>query len=72
LRAYAGELFVSFHCRMDPATPLAAAYETACRLQTAMLRRLPQLSRVTVHMEPEGRGSPLQRISRTVRNSTPG
>lgn len=44
---------VSFHCRMHPDTPVTRAHESASRLEAAVRARLPQLSRVTIHMEPE-------------------
>lgn len=45
-------LFVSFHCRMPGKTTVAKAHQAAWRLQTALHKRMPELARVTVHMEP--------------------
>ena len=45
-------LSVSFHCRMDPLTPLPKAHETSSRIERLLLSQLPELGRVVVHIEP--------------------
>ncbi len=45
-------LSASFHCRMDADTPIVQAHERASALEAALRTRLPQLVRVTIHMEP--------------------
>lgn len=52
LRSWGGGLYASFHCRMRADTPVGEAHEAASRLQTALHRRMPELRRVMVHMEP--------------------
>ncbi len=46
-------LSAAFHCRMDPRTPITDAHEATTRLEAALRARLPDLVRVTIHMEPE-------------------
>ena len=62
VRSYGKGRRVSFHCRMDPKTTVGEAHAASIRLQAALYAGLPELSRVTVHMEPfhdssEGNGS---------------
>lgn len=45
-------LSASFHCRMAPHTPVTQAHARASALEAALRTRLPQLVRVTIHMEP--------------------
>jgi cation diffusion facilitator family transporter len=52
LRACGDGLYASFHCRMAPETTVAEAHRVALRLQTALRKRMPELMRVIVHMEP--------------------
>jgi cation diffusion facilitator family transporter len=42
-----------FHCRMPPATPITSAHDAATRLEAVLRARLPALSRVIIHVEPE-------------------
>ncbi|MDR0339022.1 MAG: cation-efflux pump [Desulfovibrio sp.] len=51
-RANEDARYLSFHCRMPGQSSISEAHDKAARLQRAMLRRIPELSRVTVHMEP--------------------
>lgn len=53
-RACGDALVVSFHCRMPGNTAVADAHAVSTRLQTALHRRMPELSRVIVHVEPQG------------------
>lgn len=48
-------LSASFHCRMHPDTPLTRAHDMATSLEATLRARLPELVRVTIHMEPEPR-----------------
>ncbi|MCL2469363.1 MAG: cation-efflux pump [Alphaproteobacteria bacterium] len=43
---------VSFHGRMEPNTSVDKAHSVCKRLETALHTNLPELSRITVHMEP--------------------
>lgn len=43
----------SFHCRMHPETPITTAHDRTVALEASLRARLPQLIRVTIHMEPE-------------------
>jgi len=43
----------SFHCRMHPDTPITRAHDLTVALEAALRARLPELVRVTIHMEPE-------------------
>jgi divalent metal cation (Fe/Co/Zn/Cd) transporter len=43
----------SFHCRMHPETPITSAHDLSNALEASLRARLPQLVRVTIHMEPE-------------------
>ncbi len=49
------DLFVSFHCLMDPDLPIAAAHELTEQVERALRARVPGVSRVVVHVEPAGR-----------------
>ncbi len=46
-------LSASFHCRMHPSTPITLAHERTIALEAALRARLPQLVRVTIHVEPD-------------------
>ena len=52
VRSYGEGRCVSFHCRMDPQATVGAAHAVSMRLQAALHQELPELARVTVHMEP--------------------
>jgi len=49
-------LSASFHCRMHPHTPITLAHERTNALEAALRTRLPQLVRVTIHVEPDETG----------------
>jgi cation diffusion facilitator family transporter len=43
----------SFHCRMHPETPITLAHDRTVALEANLRARLPQLIRITIHMEPD-------------------
>lgn len=43
----------SFHCRMHPQTPITRAHDVTVALEASLRARLPELVRVTIHMEPD-------------------
>ncbi|GAB6127211.1 cation diffusion facilitator family transporter [Humidesulfovibrio idahonensis] len=43
----------SFHCRMHPQTPITQAHDRTVALEASLRARLPQLIRITIHMEPD-------------------
>jgi divalent metal cation (Fe/Co/Zn/Cd) transporter len=43
----------SFHCRMHPQTPITRAHDLTITLEAFLRARLPELVRVTTHMEPD-------------------
>jgi cation diffusion facilitator family transporter len=47
-----GELLVSFHCRLAPATAITDAHEFTVRVEEFLRRRIPQVARVVIHVEP--------------------
>ncbi|MCX6566726.1 MAG: cation diffusion facilitator family transporter [Candidatus Aminicenantes bacterium] len=47
-----GEIYVSFHCSLDPATPLADAHKFSERFELALRHDLPRVGRVVIHIEP--------------------
>jgi cation diffusion facilitator family transporter len=47
------EVAVSFHCTVDATTALAEAHTLTERFERALRERLPNLARVTIHVEPE-------------------
>lgn len=53
LHSSAGRVSASFHCRMPRHTPVSRAHDLTMALENALRARLPGLSRVTIHMEPE-------------------
>ena len=57
-----GEVSVSFHCAMDPNTSIAAAHTMTEQMEKQLRERVPNLGRVTIHVEPpeeKGPGSVL-------------
>ncbi len=48
-----GELAVSFHCTLDPATAITEAHDLTVRLEEHLRRRVPSLGRVVIHVEPD-------------------
>lgn len=53
VRMVGGELAVSFHCSIDATTKIAEAHALTERIEQALRRRLPQLGRVVIHIEPD-------------------
>lgn len=49
----AGKYSVSFHCRMDPATPIGQAHEMTARLEDLVRAAIADVGRVVIHVEPE-------------------
>lgn len=45
-------LATSFHCRMPYDTPITCAHDISTELEAVLRARLPELVRVTIHMEP--------------------
>lgn len=48
-----GKYSVSFHCRMDPATPIGQAHEMTARLEDLVRANVEDVGRVVIHVEPE-------------------
>ena len=48
-----GRVCVSFHCRMPQETPVSRAHDLTMAMENALRNRLPEITRVTIHMEPE-------------------
>ncbi len=48
-----GELAVSFHCTLEPATAITAAHDLTVRLEEYLRAHVPGLGRVVIHVEPE-------------------
>lgn len=51
-----GELTVSFHCTLDAATAITDAHHFTERLEEYLRARVPGLSRVIIHVEPDQNG----------------
>jgi cation diffusion facilitator family transporter len=47
-----GELAVSFHCTLDPATAITEAHELTVRLEEYLRAHVPGIGRVVIHVEP--------------------
>jgi cation diffusion facilitator family transporter len=47
-----GELAISLHCRLDPATSITDAHEFTVRLEEYLRARVPKVGRVVIHVEP--------------------
>lgn len=52
VQTVAGELTVSFHCALDPATAITDAHAYTEQLERHLRSRLPNLGRVVIHVEP--------------------
>lgn len=48
-----GKYSVSFHCRMDPAVPIAEAHAMTARLEDIIRANVENVGRVVIHVEPE-------------------
>ncbi len=46
------EVSVSFHCRLDPDTSIGEAHAATEEAEQIMRRRMPELGRVMIHVEP--------------------
>lgn len=55
VRMVEGEWAVSFHCAIDPGTPIDEAHALTERVEQALRKKLPQIGRVVIHVEPEGK-----------------
>lgn len=53
VRRIGDELAVSLHCEMAADTPLAEAHVLSEQAEQALRRRLPDLGRIVIHIEPE-------------------
>jgi divalent metal cation (Fe/Co/Zn/Cd) transporter len=53
VQAAGGELAVSFHCTLDPATAITAAHDLTVRLEEYLRAHVPGLGRVAIHVEPQ-------------------
>jgi len=47
-----GEICVSFHCSLDPATPLSEAHKFSERFELELRHHVPRVGRVLIHIEP--------------------
>lgn len=50
----AGQLMVSFHVRFDPSESINDAHSQTEQIEQALRSRLPELARITIHVEPVG------------------
>ncbi len=48
-----GELSVSLHCTLEPATSIIEAHEFTVRLEDYLRTHIPKLGRVVIHVEPK-------------------
>jgi cation diffusion facilitator family transporter len=53
VRLVEGELAVSFHWSVDAGTKIREAHALTERIEQALRKKLPQLGRVVIHVEPE-------------------
>ena len=53
VRRTGDQLDVSFHCALDPRTAITDAHRSTQELEDFLRRRVPQLGRVVIHVEPE-------------------
>jgi cation diffusion facilitator family transporter len=53
VRRVGDELAVSLHCKMAGDTPLADAHVVSEQVEQALRRRLPDLGRIVIHIEPQ-------------------
>ncbi len=53
VQTVAGELHVSFHCTLEPQTPITQAHELTQRLESFLRAEIPHLGRVVIHVEPD-------------------
>jgi divalent metal cation (Fe/Co/Zn/Cd) transporter len=56
LRTEPGGLALSLHCTLPSKMSIVDAHETSEKVKEAVLQQLPELSRVTIHVEPREQG----------------
>jgi divalent metal cation (Fe/Co/Zn/Cd) transporter len=54
VRETSGGVFVLFHCRADPATPVETVHEAVDSLERSVREAFPEARRVVGHAEPAG------------------
>jgi cation diffusion facilitator family transporter len=54
VRETAGGVFVLFHCRVDPATPVESVHDAVDALERSVREEFPEARRVVGHAEPAG------------------
>jgi cation diffusion facilitator family transporter len=55
VRRAGGELQVTFHCLMKADTPITDAHAITERIESVLRSQVPNLGRVVIHVEPDGR-----------------
>ena len=58
VRSAGGELAVSFHCMLDPATAITEAHDLTVHLEEHLRGRISGVGRVVIHVEPEKADKP--------------
>lgn len=48
-----GQRDLSMHCRLDPETSVTEAHRVSEQTEAALRKRLPELGRIVIHMEPD-------------------
>jgi cation diffusion facilitator family transporter len=56
VRFLGDRLSVTMDCTFDPDLPVVEAHKLSTRIETELKREIPDLDRVLIHTEPEGRG----------------
>jgi cation diffusion facilitator family transporter len=51
-----GNMLVRLHCTMEPRLPISLVHEITERIEFRFRRAFPQISKVSIHAEPEGGG----------------
>jgi divalent metal cation (Fe/Co/Zn/Cd) transporter len=54
VRETSGGVFVLFHCRADPATPVETVHDAVDSLERSIKEAFPEARRVVGHAEPAG------------------
>ena len=54
VRETSGGVFVLFHCRVDPETPVETVHDAVDSLERSVRQAFPEARRVVSHAEPEG------------------
>ena len=55
VRRAGGELQLSFHCLMEPGTPITEAHKMTERIESLLRQEVTNLGRVVIHLEPRTR-----------------